>query len=186
MAKARYGHRPASPVKETVMPSKPPVRRPVYVTGGGGSTAGLTAAPMSSLGARSPYRRSAKARPRRLAACRLRISLGSSSRGSSIYGPRCQPETSGRLWLCDPPVERAWADRACHPGRVGSISERGPVPLRQRSPHGTHRAGLARPFASHPVRLSGMATSPDADAVSRSPMSAHVHTAPTSSSPSPA
>ena len=56
----------------------------------------------------------------------------------------------------------------------------------QRSPHGTHRAGLARPFASHPVRLSGLATRPDAEAVSRSPRSAHVHTAPTSSSPSPA
>ena len=73
------------------MPSKPAARRRSLSR----STAGFTAAPMSSLGARSPYQRSAKARLRRLAACPLRISLGSSSRGSSIYGPRCQPEHAG-------------------------------------------------------------------------------------------
>ena len=102
------------------MPSKPPVRRPVCVTVNGRPYRGTYVVVGSTITVSAL---------RRLAACRSRISPSSSSSGSSIYGPRCQPETSLRLWLCDLPVERAWADRACHPGRVGSISERGPVPL---------------------------------------------------------
>jgi hypothetical protein len=94
-----------APVRKTVIQSKPAPSHPVSVT----INSRLYHGTYVVVGGMIRYRRLVKARPRRLAACWLRISLGSSSRGSSIYEPRCQPDV-GPVWITG-----GWAGRATWP-----------------------------------------------------------------------